>query len=144
MKSEAEDILQEAFIKVFEKIQNFRHESTLGFWIKRIVVNTSLNYHRSKLFLYPMVDVENLKEDHHSDFSLSDYHFEELLKMIQELPTGCQAIFNLYAIEGFKHDEIAQMMGISQGTSKSQYSRARALLREKIVESEKLDYGKIR
>ena len=76
VKSEAEDILQEAFIKVYEKIRSFRGESTLGFWIKRIVVNTALNYHRSKLFLYPMVDVENLKEDHYSDISLSNYHLE--------------------------------------------------------------------
>ena len=144
VKSEAEDILQEAFIKVYEKIRSFRGESTLGFWIKRIVVNTALNYHRSKLFLYPMVDVENLKEDHYSDISLSNYHLEELLAMIQDLPSGCQVIFNLYAIEGFKHNEIAKMMDISEGTSKSQYSRAKALLREKLIESEKMDYGKIR
>lgn len=144
VKSEAEDILQEAFIKIFEKVKNFRKESTLGFWIKRIVVNTALNYHRSKLFLHPMVDVENLKEDHYSDFTLANYHFEELLKVVQELPAGCQVIFNLYAIEGFKHDEIAKMMGISEGTSKSQYSRAKALLRKKLLESERLDYGKIR
>ncbi len=144
VKSEAEDILQEAFVKVFDKIKKFRNESTLGFWIKRIVVNTALNFHRSKMFLYPMVDVENLKEDHYSDLSLSNYHLEELLQMVQELPSGCQVIFNLYAIEGFKHEEIAKMIEISEGTSKSQYSRAKALLRKKLVESEKLDYGKIR
>ncbi len=144
LKQEAEDILQEAFLKIFGSIKDFRKDSSLWFWMKKITLNTALNFHRSKLFLYPMVDVENLKEDRYSDMSLSNYHLEELLAMIQDLPNGCQVIFNLYAIEGFKHNEIAKMMDISEGTSKSQYSRAKALLREKLIESEKLDYGKIR
>ena len=140
---EAEDILQEAFIKVFKNIKKFRRESKLGTWIKRIVVNTALNHQRSKLYLYPMVDVNemhDLKED--KENVLSGFHFEDLLKMIQALPSGCQVIFNLYAIEGYQHDEIAKSLNINVGTSKSQYARAKYLLRNMIENAEKERYEK--
>jgi RNA polymerase sigma factor (sigma-70 family) len=141
MQQEAEDILQESFIKVFKNIKTFRKDSSLAYWIKRIVVNTALNHQRSKLYLYPMVDVNDL--DHWSDRenTISSLNYEELLGLIQELPTGCQVIFNLFAIEGFKHHEIAKMLGISDGTSKSQYSRAKLLLSEKILSRESFRYG---
>jgi len=128
----AEDILQEAFIKVFNQIKNFRGDSSLGYWIKRIVVNTALNAQRSKLYLYPMVDVDEMNEDLEPQMELSDYSMDDLLKMINKLPTSCQMIFNLYAIEGYKHHEIADMLDINVGTSKSQYSRAKQLLREQL------------
>jgi RNA polymerase sigma factor (sigma-70 family) len=140
VQQEAEDILQEAFIKVFANIQNFRKESSLEYWIKRIVINTSLNHQRSKLYLYPMVDVENMNNHYGAEITLSDYNFQDLLKMIQSLPTGCQVIFNLYAIEGYQHKEIAEMLNISEGTSKSQYSRAKSLLQEMLVQKEALQY----
>lgn len=141
MQQEAEDILQEAFIKVFKNIGNFRKDSSLAYWIKRIVVNTALNHQRSKLYLYPMVDVTEL--DHWSDREsiISGLGYEELLKLVQELPTGCQVIFNLFAIEGYKHHEIADLLKISEGTSKSQYSRAKTLLAEKILNRERINYG---
>lgn len=141
---EAEDILQESFIKVFDKIQTFRGESKLEFWIKRIVVNTALNYGRSKLYMFPMVDVSQNECAPTGDFSLSNFHFKDLLKMIQSLPSGCQVIFNLYAVEGYTHREIAEELQISEGTSKSQYSRARTLLQKMIVEEENLSYGNAR
>lgn len=138
-RQEAEDILQEAFIKVFENIKNFRGEASLEYWIKRIVINTALNSQRSKLYLYPMVDITeiNLSADH---LSLAGFHYEDLLKMIQELPTGCQVIFNLYAIEGYKHHEIAEMLNINEGTSKSQYARAKHLLQQMLRTSEGIVY----
>ena len=141
MQQEAEDILQEAFIKVFKNIKNFRKDSSLAYWIKRIVVNTALNHQRSKLYLYPMVDVNEL--DHWSDQEsiISGLNYEELLSLIQELPTGCQVIFNLFAIEGYKHHEIAKTLEISEGTSKSQYSRAKTLLIEKITKRGNYNYG---
>lgn len=142
---EAEDILQESFIKVFKNIKNFRRESKLSTWIKRIVINTALNHQRSKLYLYPMVDVHemhDLKDD--KDFVLSNFHYEDLLNMIQDLPTGCQVIFNLYALEGYQHDEIAKTLNINVGTSKSQYSRAKKILREKIEIAEKERYEKFK
>jgi RNA polymerase sigma factor (sigma-70 family) len=130
--AEAEDILQEAFVKVFQGISTFRQESKLETWITRIMVNTALNFQRRKLYLFPMVDVEevDLPED---EISISGVHFTQLLEMVQALPQGCQIVFNLFAIEGYNHKEIAEMLGISEGTSKSQYSRARSLLQEKLL-----------
>ena len=139
-EQEAEDVLQEAFIKVFNNIKNFRGESKLPYWIKRIVINTALNAQRSKLYLYPMVDVETMQESA-DQIPISDFTMDELLNMIQELPSGCQVIFNLYAIEGYKHHEIAKMLEIREGTSKSQYARAKHLLQEKVIKT-KLNYGR--
>ncbi|QSE96888.1 RNA polymerase sigma factor [Fulvivirga lutea] len=143
-RQEAEDIIQESFIKVFDKIKTYKGESDIKYWIKRIVVNTALNHQRSKLYMFPMVDVEGMHNDFYSEISLSSYHFKELLQMIQELPTGCQAIFNLYAIEGYNHQEIAEMLNISVGTSKSQYSRAKMLLKERIEKEQKVSYERAR
>lgn len=131
--AEAEDILQEAFVKVFNAIAEFRQESKLETWITRIMVNTALNYQRKKLYLFPMVDVNELDMPE-QELSISSLHFTQLLEMIQALPQGCQIVFNLFAIEGYNHKEIAEMLGISEGTSKSQYSRARRLLQERIVQ----------
>jgi len=144
LQQEAEDILQEAFLKIFDSIKGFRKDSSLWFWMKRITVNTALNYHRSKLFLYPMVDVDQLGNTKFEDFTLSEIHFKELLEMIQGLPDGCQVIFNLYAIEGYKHNEIAELLGVTEGTSKSQYSRARQLLMNKILKTKGAGYGRVK
>ena len=144
LQQEAEDILQEAFLKIFGGMKNFRKDSNLWFWMKKIAINTALNFHRSKLFLYPMVDVDSLKEEKQSEVSLSGFHYKELLEMIQDLPDGCQVIFNLFAIEGYKHHEIAEMLGISEGTSKSQYARARQLLIKKIDDMKGVQYGGIK
>jgi RNA polymerase sigma factor (sigma-70 family) len=130
--AEAEDILQEGFVKVFHALKDFRQESKLETWITRIMVNTALNSQRKKLYLYPMVDVQeiDLPED---EVSISGIHFSQLLEMIQSLPQGCQVVFNLFAIEGYNHKEIGEMLGISEGTSKSQYARARSLLQAKLL-----------
>jgi RNA polymerase sigma factor (sigma-70 family) len=130
--AEAEDILQEAFVKVFQGLKTFRQESKLETWITRIMVNTALNLQRKKLYLFPMVDVEelDLPED---EVSISGIHFTQLLEMIQSLPQGCQIVFNLFAIEGYNHKEIGALLGISEGTSKSQYARARSLMQQKLL-----------
>ncbi|WKK82180.2 RNA polymerase sigma factor [Marivirga arenosa] len=133
---EAEDILQEGFIKVFENIKKFRGDSSIGYWIKRIIINTALNHQRSKLYLYPMVDVEEIREGVDS-LSVDNLAVEDLMELVQNLPTGCQVIFNLYAIEGYQHKEIAKMLDISIGTSKSQYARARKILIEQIEKQSK-------
>lgn len=129
--AEGEDILQEAFVKVFNAIKNFRQESKLETWITRIMVNTALNAQRKKLYLYPMVDVEDI-ELPDEEVSISGIHFTQLLEMIQSLPQGCQIVFNLFAIEGYSHKEIGEQMGISEGTSKSQFARAKSLLQQKL------------
>ena len=143
--AEAEDILQEGFVKVFQGLKDFRQESKLETWITRIMVNTALNQQRKKLYLLPMVDVEelDLPED---EISISQIHFTQLLEMIQTLPQGCQIVFNLFAIEGYNHKEIAALLGISEGTSKSHYARARVLLQQKLEKESSyyLKYGEAR
>lgn len=129
---EAEDILQEGFIKVFQGIKNFRGDSKLETWITRIMVNTALNAQRKKLYLLPMVDVTEIDLPE-QEFSLADLQYTQLLEMIQSLPYGCQTVFNLFAIEGFGHKEIGGMLEISEGTSKSQYARARNLIKAKLL-----------
>lgn len=139
--AEAEDILQEGFVKVFNAIANFRQEAKLETWITRIMVNTALNVQRKKLYLYPMVDVEEL-ELPENEISISGIHFKQLLEMIQSLPQGCQIVFNLFAIEGYSHKEIAEQLGISEGTSKSQLARAKSLLQQKLSKESYFDrYG---
>lgn len=139
---EAEDILQEGFIKVFKGIKSFRYESGLGTWITRIMVNTAINQHRKKMYLYPMVEVDERIPDAAVDMSKID--FEQLLDMVRALPQGCQIVFNLFAIEGYSHKEIAEKLGVSEGTSKSQYARARSLLQEKLLKEHSYheQYGK--
>ena len=138
-QQEAEDVLQDSFIKVFSNLKSYRGDSRLDYWIKRIVVNTALNSQRNKLYMYPMMDIDDVKNDYDHSKTLSGFQLDELLSMIRELPTGCQTVFNLFAIEGYSHKEIAKMLEVSEGTSKSQFSRARKLLREKIAGEDKTE-----
>lgn len=138
-QQEAEDVLQDSFIKVFKNLKGYRGDSRLDYWIKRIVINTALNSQRKKLYMYPMVDIDDVKNDFDHSKALSNFQMEELLKMIKELPTGCQTVFNLFAIEGYSHREIAEMLEVSEGTSKSQFARARKLLQNKIAEEDKTE-----
>jgi RNA polymerase sigma factor (sigma-70 family) len=136
---EAEDVLQEAFVKIFNNLKGYRGDSRLAYWMKRIVVNTALNSRRKKLYMYPMVDIDDVNYTVETKKPIPEFSLDELLKMIHELPTGCQTVFNLFAIEGYSHTEISEMLEISIGTSKSQFARARKLLQEKIAEEEKFD-----
>ena len=138
-QQEAEDVLQESFIKIFKNLNGYRGDSRFSYWVKRIVINTALNSQRKKLYMYPMVDIDEVKNVTGSNKALADFSLEELLKLIRELPTGCQTVFNLFAIEGYSHKEIAEMLEVSEGTSKSQFARARKLLQEKIAEEEKFE-----
>ena len=130
--AEAEDILQEGFVKVFGAIKTFRGEAALGTWMTRIMINTALNSQRQKLYMLPMVDVTDVHLPEREEISLAQFHLQELIAVIQSLPDGCRMVFNLFAIEGYGHKEIAAMMNISEGTSKSQYNRAKSLLRAKL------------
>ncbi len=141
-KQEAEDILQEAFIKIFENIKKFRMEGSFEGWLRRIVINTAIiHYHKTAKYRYHQ-DFETIRE---SDISFykdiyneADFTWEELMKVIQSLPKGYRTVFNLYAIEGYKHKEIAKMLGIDENTSKSQYHRAKKLLRKKLLQLKKI------
>lgn len=126
---EAEDILQEAFVKVFEHIGTFKGECPLEFWIRRIMVNTALKHHRKKMYVSSVAENDKIENIPEEEFVLSHYAYADLLSMVQSLAPRYQLIFNLYAIEGYSHKEIANILEISEGTSKSQYSRARAILK---------------
>ena len=126
---EAEDMLQNGFIRVFDKIETFRGSGSLEGWIRKIVVNESLTYLRKNKAMRLNVDIDDAKYmipgNSHVGENMNE---KDLLKMIQQLPIGFRTVFNMYAIEGYSHKEIAEQLGISEGTSKSQYSRARAHL----------------
>lgn len=140
-EDEAKDILQDAFIKVFNKLSSFRGDSALYHWIKRIVINTALNAHRNKHHLVPLMASHTDDMITDKDFGLSQFHLKDLIAMIQELPHGARVVFNLYAVEGYNHKEIADLLEISEGTSKSQYSRAKQLLQHRIKKEGKINYG---
>ena len=131
---DAEDILQEGFIKVFTHIRSFKGESKLETWMTRIFINAALNHQRQKLYLFPMVDVTETPISEREEVSLAGLHTDELLEMVRGLPDGCRVVFNMFAIEGYPHKEIATMLGISEGTSKSQFNRARMLLKTRLSE----------
>ncbi|WP_018618862.1 RNA polymerase sigma factor [Spirosoma luteum] len=134
---EAEDVLQDAFVKIFRHIDTFRFECPLEAWLKRIVINTALKFLRKQKPWETMsndsIDVQEMASVlPQADESLPALNYKYLLQLVQELPPGCRMVFNLYAIEGYNHPEIAKMLDIAEGTSKSQYARARDLLQQKI------------
>ncbi|MDH5597576.1 MAG: sigma-70 family RNA polymerase sigma factor [Cyclobacteriaceae bacterium] len=134
----AEDIMIGGFIKVYDKLNQFNFEGSFEGWIRKIMVNESLTYIRKNKHMYLQVDIE--AADREPDFNQLGNHLEaeDLLKMIQKLPTGYRTVFNLYAIEGFSHKEIAEQLDISENTSKSQLSRARVLLKKNLLDSERI------
>ena len=129
--NDAEDVLQEGFIKVFLNIDKYQATGELGAWIRRIMVTTALNYlKKNARYRSALVFTETPLHPVSDDNPVVNLDAKELSELIRQLPTGYQTIFNLYAVEGFTHVEIGQMLGISNGTSKSQYARARHLLIE--------------
>ena len=135
-RMEAEDNLQEGFIKVFNNLKSFRHDGSLEGWIRRIMINVSLEKFRKQHLLYPVEDVSVYDSVNYSDDVIAKISADDLLKLIQELPPRYQLVFNLYVIEGLSHQEIASEMSITQGTSKSNLSRAREILKKKVHECE--------
>jgi len=134
-KSEAESTMVKGFMVVFDKIKQYNGEGSLEGWIRRIMINESLMYLRKNKNMYLEVDITEAKYETNFETASSKLEVDDLLKMVQELPVGYRTIFNLYVIEGFNHKEIAEKLGINENTSKSQLSRARALL-QKYIEQE--------
>ena len=129
-RDDAKDILQDGFVKVFASLKEYKGAGSLEGWVRRIIVNTAIDYYRRTMKDSKNVNVEKAKSIEAETHILEGMHAKELLELIQKLPEGARAIFNLYVIEGYNHVEIAEMLDISQGTSKSQFSRARSLLQE--------------
>jgi RNA polymerase sigma factor (sigma-70 family) len=132
----SEDVMVTAFVKVFERIEQFKGEGSFEGWIRRIMVNESLTYIRRNKSMYLDVDIEVADREPNYENLDNRLEAEDLLKLIQQLPTGYRTVFNLYAIEGYSHKEIAAQLGISENTSKSQLSRARTLLQKQLLETE--------
>jgi len=131
---EADDILQDGFIKIFTKLKDFRNEGSLEGWIRKTIVNTAINFYRKKLKYSHFDDIEGLEVPETKEENIYDkLSKEELIKLIQELPNGYRTIFNLYVIEGYSHKEIGKMLNISNNTSKSQLTRARNILQRKVL-----------
>jgi len=130
--TEAEDTLHEGFMKVFQNIGQFGNKGSLAGWIRRIMINTALEKYRKQRQLYALNDDTDFVDD--IDFSevINDISAQDLIKLIRELSPKYRVVFNLYAIEGYSHKEIGEMLGISEGTSKSNLSRARYILQEKV------------
>lgn len=136
-EQEAEDILQDGFIKVFQKLSAYENTGSLEGWIRRIIVNTALDQIRknSKFGYTEDVDEVGYKIGN-NDFTFEGLMAQDLMKLINQMPEGYKVVFNMFAIEGYSHKEIADLLGITESTSKSQYSRARAYLREKLEKLE--------
>ena len=134
---EAEDVLQEGFVKIFQKIDTFKNAGSLEGWMKRIMVNTALDHYRKNKNFRHLIDIDEIEytsETH--QHVLESLGAKDLMKLIKGMPKGFRTVFNLYAIEGYAHKEIAEMLEISESTSKSQYSRAKIYL-QKLIQTEK-------
>lgn len=126
---DAEDVLQDGFVKVFLNLHQYKFEGEPGAWIRRIMVNTALNFLKSnRRYRNEMVFTQEVLHPVADENPECQLQAKELADLIRQLPPGYQAIFNLHAVEGYSHVEIGEMLGISDGTSRSQYARARALL----------------
>lgn len=144
-RDDAQDVLQDAFIKVYEHIHSYRGDSPLEFWIRSIVVNTALKHLKKQKIMVDIDDVNQTEINVESaEQAISGFQWQQLMAFIQELPHGCQTVFNLFAIEGYKHHEIAEMLNISEGTSKSQFARARTLLQQKLNKEHRFDNESIK
>ncbi|MFK7899636.1 MAG: RNA polymerase sigma factor [Cyclobacteriaceae bacterium] len=135
---DAEDVMAMAFVKIFGKIHQFQHKGSFEGWMRRIVVNQCLAYLQKTKKRYLEVDIEDAGYQDTQQTVVSSLQEEDLLTMIQSLPVGYRTVFNLYAIEGYSHKEVAKQLKISEGTSKSQLSRARILLQQKLKQVEKI------
>ncbi|MFO8022403.1 MAG: RNA polymerase sigma factor [Perlabentimonas sp.] len=136
-RAEAKDILQEAFIKVFTNLESFNSKNSLEGWIRRIVTNTAIDYFRRKKRLVFQDEFPDEPDDEErGSFTFQDLTNDVILHYIKQLPDGARVVFNLFAVEGLPHKEIAEKLSISEGTSKSQYKRARNLLKKWLYQYE--------
>ena len=129
---EAEDILQEGFIKVFKKLDSFRREGSFEGWVRRIFVNTAIEHFRRKRYLMPVTEKEENTIEGKYTSVLDELGAKDIMALIQKLSPGYRTVFNMYVVEGYTHKEIAEMLGISEGTSKSQLSRAKVILQDMV------------
>ena len=140
-RMEAEDVLQMGYVKVFQRIKDYRGEGSFEGWIRRVMVNTAIESYRKNLRSMNIVPIEDAHEQAATGFDFSRLGVQDLMKLVQNLADGYRLVFNMYAIEGYSHKEIAETLGITEGASKSQLSRARAILRQEIIKMEGINYA---
>ena len=141
-RMEAEDMLLIGFTKVFHKIADYRGEGSFEGWIRRIMVHSSIEYYRKHHKMMQLVELEEARnETSVNPLATARLEAKDLMALIQQLAPGYRIVFNLFAIEGYSHKEIAAITGITEGASKSQLSRARTVLKEQIVKMEGKKYG---
>ncbi len=129
---DAQDVLQEGFIKIYKNLERFRGDGSFEGWVRRIFVNTAIEQIRKKKIDVSITEKEEETIEFKTISAIDKINEKDLLKIVQELSPGYRTVFNLYIVEGFGHKEIEEMMGISEGTSKSQLARARMILQEKL------------
>ena len=138
-REEAEEILQEGFVQVFKSLNTFKYEGSFEGWIRKIMVYCSIKQFRCKTKMHPFINIESVdKDEADNEDIIGRLGKKELLKMIQALPPSYRMIFNLYVFEGMKHREIAAQLGISDGTSKSNFFAAKAILQRAVTNSLKI------
>ncbi len=136
-RMQAEDMLQDGFIKIFSDLHQFNFQGSFEGWMRRVMVNTALQHIRKHKKFRDTIDLDQLNEAFQtSEVATDQLNVQALTRLIQKLPDGYRTVFNLYVIEGFPHKEIAGLLGISENTSKSQLSKAKALLRTQIIAQE--------
>lgn len=144
VEGEADDILQEGFVKVFTKLNTFRQDGSLEGWVRRIIVNTAISYIKKNSEYKVEVDLNNVGDSAIvEDEAISNLSNEELIKMIQTLPERKRMVFNLYVYEGYSHKEIGEMLDITESTSKAQLSKAKQILKEKLETIRKKSYERV-
>lgn len=136
-RQDAEDVLQEAFIKVFKNLNKFKFQGSFEGWVRRIMVNTSIEHHRKMAKWKYSEDVQEISIKDSSIGALEKLKAEDLMKMIGKLPQGYKTVFNLYVVEGYSHQEIADTLNVSVSTSKSQLFKARAALQDLLIQLKK-------
>jgi RNA polymerase sigma-70 factor (ECF subfamily) len=129
---EAEDIVQEGFIKIFNKIGSYRGDGSFEGWIRRIFVNTAIEHFRKKTYLQPLTEVEENTMEGKYLSVLDKLAEKDIIQLVQQLSPGYRTVFNMYVVEGYTHKQIAEALGISEGTSKSQLSRAKQILQDMV------------
>jgi RNA polymerase sigma factor (sigma-70 family) len=130
--NDARDILQDGFVKVYKNLSRFRSEGSFEGWIRRIMVNTAIEHLRRKTYLKPLVEKEENQIHAHEVSALDSLGEKDILNLIRQLSPGYRTVFNMYVIEGYTHKEVAEILGINEGTSKSQLARAKAILQNMV------------
>lgn len=143
-REEAEDILQEGFIRIFTHLHQYRHEGPFEGWMRRIIVNCALQRYQQRTRRIPVVRLEAETCETEDNIAPAQLGEKELLRLVRQLPAAYRMVFNLYVFEGLKHREIASLLGISEGTSKSNLSDARTLLQRAVKQIDQIQEQKLR